>query len=71
MDTLIPLWIIGGPFVGVLILSFAFKGPSAMGGPVPRLVPRRLEVHVARETSVDRSAPVLEPMHPDAPRRLV
>jgi hypothetical protein len=30
--TLIPLWIIGGPFIGLLILSFAFKGPSAMSG---------------------------------------
>jgi len=30
--TFIPVWIIGGPFVGLLILSFAFKGPSAMSG---------------------------------------
>jgi hypothetical protein len=36
MNTLIPLWIIGGPFIGLLILSFAFKGQSAMGGRVPR-----------------------------------
>jgi hypothetical protein len=31
-DTLIPIWIIGGPFIGFLILSFAFKGPSSMSG---------------------------------------
>jgi len=32
--TLIPIWIIGGPFIGLLILSFCFKGSSAMeGGP--------------------------------------
>jgi hypothetical protein len=30
---LIPLWIIGGPFIGLLILSFSFKGPSSMSGP--------------------------------------
>lgn len=30
---LIPLWIIGGPFIGMLILAFSFKGPSAMSGP--------------------------------------
>jgi hypothetical protein len=30
--TLIPLWIIGGPFIGLLILSFSFNGPSAMEG---------------------------------------
>jgi hypothetical protein len=71
MDTLIPLWIIGGPFVGVLILSFAFKGSSAMGGPVPRMAPRRLDTPLGRDVSVDRSAPLLDPMHPDAPRRLV
>jgi hypothetical protein len=71
MDTLIPLWIIGGPFVGVLILSFAFKGQSAMGGPVPRLAPRRLDMPAGHDMPVDRSAPILEPMHPDAPRRLV
>jgi len=36
-DTLIPLWIIGGPFIGLLILAFSFKGPSAMqGGPGTR-----------------------------------
>jgi hypothetical protein len=30
--TLIPMWIIGGPFVGLLILAFSFKGSSAMSG---------------------------------------
>jgi len=36
---LIPLWIIGGPFIGLLILAFSFKGPSAMsGGMGPRSV---------------------------------
>jgi hypothetical protein len=29
MNPLIPLWIIGGPFIGLLILSFSFKGPSS------------------------------------------
>jgi hypothetical protein len=71
MDTLIPLWILGGPFVGVLILSFAFKGTSAMGGPAARMPPRRLDTAVSRDMYVDRSAPLLEPMHPDAPRRRV
>ncbi len=32
MNSLIPMWILGGPFVGLLILAFSFKGPSAMGG---------------------------------------
>jgi hypothetical protein len=32
METLIPMWIIGGPFIGLLILAFSFKGPSAMSG---------------------------------------
>lgn len=65
MNTLIPLWIIGGPFVGLLILSFSFKGPSAMGGTVPRSVPRDQDV------GRDSSAPLLDPMHPDSPRRYV
>jgi hypothetical protein len=31
-EALIPAWIIGGPFIGLLILAFSFKGPSSMGG---------------------------------------
>lgn len=30
--TFIPMWIIGGPFIGLLILAFSFKGSSAMEG---------------------------------------
>ena len=30
--TLIPMWIIGAPAIGILILSFSFKGPSSMSG---------------------------------------
>jgi hypothetical protein len=63
MNPLIPLWIIGGPFVGLLILAFSFKGPSTIGS-APRSAPRGREVP-------DPSAPLLEPMHPDAPRRRV
>jgi hypothetical protein len=63
MHTLIPLWIIGGPFVGLLILSFSFGGSSAMGGAVPRIPAR------ASDVGADRSSPLLEPMHPEAPRR--
>ena len=40
MNTLIPVWILGGPFVALLILAFSFKGSSAMGGSLPRLPPR-------------------------------
>jgi hypothetical protein len=65
MNSFIPLWIIGGPFVGLLILSFSFKGPSAMGGSAPRLPPR------SGDHGVDASVPVLDPMHPGAPRRNV
>jgi hypothetical protein len=43
---LMPLWIIGGPLIGILILSFSFKGPSTMSGGVglrsdDRNVPQR------------------------------
>jgi hypothetical protein len=69
MNALIPLWIIGGPIVGILILSFSFKGPSAMGAAVPRVPPRDRDI--PRDTPVDRSAPLGEPMHANAPRRLV
>lgn len=65
MSPLIPLWIIGGPFVGLLILSFSFKGPSSMGGSGERLPPR------GHEGSIDASAPLLDPLHGSAPRRLV
>jgi hypothetical protein len=64
MDTLIPLWIIGGPFIGLLILAFAFKGPSAMGGLAPRLPPRRAEY-------LDAGVPLTDPVHPESPRRYV
>jgi hypothetical protein len=63
VNPLIPLWIIGGPFIGLLILSFSFKGPSAMGGTAPRLAPRGTR-------ATDPSAPLLDPVHPTGPRRL-
>jgi len=63
MNTFIPIWIIGGPFIGILLLSFSFKGPSAMGGSLPRIAPRR------NAAALDRSAPLLDPLHPDATRR--
>jgi hypothetical protein len=62
MNALIPAWIIGGPFLGLLFLSFSFKGHSAMGGELPRSVTRP-------GSAVDNSVPLSEPMHPDAPRR--
>jgi hypothetical protein len=65
MNPLIPVWIIGGPFIGLLILSFSFKGSSSMGGSGARQPPRD------REGSTDNSAPLLDPMHAQAPRRLV
>lgn len=65
INTLIPLWIIGGPFIALVILSFAFRGPSAMGGNAPRFAPRD------RDLPIDESAPLLDPVHPSAPRRLV
>lgn len=71
MHSLIPLWIIGGPFVGLLILSFSFKGPSSMGGSVPRGEPRSLDKSVRRDLPVDPAAPLLDPIHPTAPRRFV
>jgi hypothetical protein len=64
MSAFIPLWIIGGPFVGLLILSFSFKRPSAMGGTGTRIAPRTGTIH-------DPSAPLLDPMAPGAPRRNV
>ncbi len=65
MHSFIPLWIIGGPAIALLVLSFAFKGSSSMGGTAPRLPPR------GHEEVMDSSSPLLEPMHPDAPRRIV
>lgn len=34
--TFIPMWIIGAPAIGILILSFSFKGPSSMSGRTSR-----------------------------------
>lgn len=65
MSSFIPVWIIGGPFLGLLILFFSFKGPSAMGESVPRIPPR------GRRDAADRSAPLLDPVRPDAPRRQI
>ena len=65
MNAFIPAWIIGGPFVALVILSFSFKGPSAMGGAGSRLPPRD------RDGTLDPSAPALDPVHPNAPRRIV
>jgi hypothetical protein len=65
MSVFIPAWIIGGPVIGLLILSFSFKGPSAMGGSLPRLPPR------GHDESLDPSEPLLDPTHPNAPRRYI
>lgn len=64
MNPFIPIWILGGPFVALLILAFSFKGPSAMGSG-PRQPPR------GRDVGVDPSAPLFDPLAPAAPRRLV
>jgi hypothetical protein len=40
MTALIPIWIIGAPFIGLLILSSAFGASSSMGGTAPRTVGR-------------------------------
>ena len=72
MHALIPVWILGGPFVALLILAFSFKGSSAMGGSLPRLPPRDRDYRREHDyRPLDASAPALEPMHPDAPRRAV
>ena len=65
MSTFIPVWIIGGPFIGLLFLSFAFKGPSSMGGTAPRFEPRR------NGPAIEPSAPSLDPVNPSSPRRFV
>ena len=65
MNSLIPLWIIGVPFIALLALSFSFKGSSAMGGSLPRLEPR------STHGAIDRSAPLFDPIAPGAPRRTV
>jgi hypothetical protein len=64
VNPFIPVWIIAGPFIGLLILAFSFKGQSAMGGTGPRLPPRERSLQ-------DASAPLLDPIHPNAARRIV
>ena len=62
MPNFIPVWILGAPFVGLLFLSFSFKGPSVMGGDLQRAPARD---HLA----TDSSAPLLQPMRPNAVSR--
>jgi hypothetical protein len=64
MSPFIPMWIIGGPFIGLLVLSFAFKGSSAMGGLGARPGPRL-------GGAVDPATPLFDPIHPESPRRFV
>ena len=60
MSALVPIWILGGPFIGLVILSFAFKGPSVMGG----------GTRLGRDHDTLRNpSPLLDPMAPGAPRR--
>ena len=66
MQALIPVWILGAPFVGLVILLFSFRGSSAMGGDLPRPSPRPLR---GSSSPPDASAPLMQPMHPDAMRR--
>jgi hypothetical protein len=62
MNNWVPIWILGAPFIGLLILAFSFKGPSAMGGLAPR-------IPVRRATAADPSTPLTDPMVPNALRR--
>jgi hypothetical protein len=61
MTSLIPVWILGAPFAGLLILSFIFKRPRAMGGDFPR--------GLRRDRLATDLSPSLQPMNPDAVRR--
>jgi hypothetical protein len=61
MSTLVPVWILGAPFVGLLVLAFSFKGPSAMGGGLPRPLPRH-------GSAPDTAAPAVQPLYPQARR---
>ena len=36
MNSLIPVWILGAPFVALIILAYSFKGPGAMGSGLQR-----------------------------------
>jgi hypothetical protein len=62
MTSLIPVWILGAPFVGLLILSFSFKRPTAMAGDLPRTLTRD-------RMATDTSATPLQPMYSDAVHR--
>jgi hypothetical protein len=62
MNALIPAWIIGGPFIGLLILAFSFKGASTMGGTGARIQPRD------RNSVRDLSSPLPDSAPPGVPR---
>jgi hypothetical protein len=62
MSAFIPVWILGAPFVGLLILSFSFKGPSAMGADLPRTSP-------GYRPALDPRPSMTDPMRSDASRR--
>jgi len=64
MSAFIPVWILGAPFVGLLILAYSFKGPSAMGANVPRTA-------TGYGPALDSRTSMADPMRSDATRRVV
>jgi hypothetical protein len=63
MSAFIPVWILGAPFVGLLILAYSFKGPSAMRADLPGTSP-------GYRSALDSRPSMADPMHSDATRRL-
>jgi hypothetical protein len=64
MSAFIPVWILGAPFVGLLILAYSFKGPSAMGAALPRTSPDY-------RSASERRPSLTDPMHSDTTRRVI
>lgn len=63
MTSLIPVWILGAPILGILVLAFSFKGPGPTGAELRRPLS-------TDRSATDSSAPLLQPMHPEAARRI-
>ena len=64
MNSLLAFWILAMPVVGLFVLSFVFRGSRVLNGSTSRYLRRDPNV-------TEPSAPLLDPMYPSAPRRVV
>jgi len=66
MGAWIPAWIICGPFIAVLYLTVAFRGPSGSSSSSSAIAPEDDVYRIARGAGVDTISEMSKPVSPES-----